>query len=126
DEKLLEIISPYIEKSQSFCCVNNASVGKEEVKYNVDKNGNINEISKSVKNAIGEAVGINFISKKDSKNFIKNLTECKNNDYFEKGLEMSIQNDKAKIKPINISEFMCMEVDFKSDLKEVNKLINKK
>ncbi|MEA3295826.1 MAG: phosphocholine cytidylyltransferase family protein [Patescibacteria group bacterium] len=123
DEKLLEIISPYIEKSQSFCCVNNASVGKEEVKYNVDKNGNIKEISKSVKNAIGEAVGINFISKNDSEIFKNNLIKCKDNDYFEKGLEMSIQNNNIKVKPINISKFLCMEVDFKSDLKKVNQLL---
>jgi len=123
DEILLETISPYIEKSQSFCCVNNSSVGEEEVKYQIDKNGNINEISKTVKNAKGEAVGINFISKTDSKIFINNLIKCKDDDYFEKGLELSILNDNIKIKPINISEFLCMEVDFESDLKAVNKLL---
>lgn len=123
DKNLLEIISPYIKESRSFCCVNNSSVGKEEVKYNVDQNGNIKEISKSVKQAKGEAVGINFISKNDSGIFKNNLIKCKNDDYFEKGLELSIQNNNIKIKPINISKFLCMEVDFKSDLKKVNQLL---
>ncbi|MEA1987169.1 MAG: phosphocholine cytidylyltransferase family protein [Candidatus Marinimicrobia bacterium] len=123
DTNVLEKISPLIKKSQSFCCVNNSVVGKEEVKYTVDKDGYIKEISKTVKKAKGEAVGINFISKKDSRTFVNNLIKCKDNDYFEKGLEYSIQNDNAKITPINISEYMCMEVDFKSDLKEVNKLL---
>ncbi len=124
DKNVLKKISPNIQKSQSFCCVNNSSVGKEEVKYQTNEKGYIKEISKSVENAIGEAVGINFISKNDSKIFKNNLIKCKDNDYFEKGLEFSIVNDNVKIKPVNISEFMCMEVDFKSDLKKVNELLN--
>ena len=41
-----------------------------------------------------------------------------NNDYFEKGLELAINNG-LMIKPIDISNFMCIEIDFIDDLKRL-------
>jgi choline kinase len=50
------------------------------------------------------------------------LEECEDNDYFEKGIELAIQKDNLKIKPIDISSFNCIEVDFKEDLDSANQL----
>jgi len=122
DANILKRLGKYIEKDKSFVAVNNSSVGDEEVKYSIDNSGNINEISKQVKNAPGEAVGINFISTSDIDAFIKRLEECDNNDYFEKGLELAIEKDNIKIEPVDISDFRCIEVDFKEDLDEANNL----
>ena len=36
-------------------------------------------------------------------------------DYFEKGIELAIDNG-LKVKPIDISNFMCIEIDFIDDL----------
>ena len=52
----------------------------------------------------------------------KYLFDCNNNDYFEKGLELAIDNG-LKVKPIDISNFMCIEIDFIDDLILVNELI---
>ncbi len=120
DSAILKLFNTYIKDSQSFVAVNNSVVGDEEVKYTIDKSGFINEISKTVANAPGEAVGINFIGKDDRESFIKSLEECDDQDYFERGLEYSINNDKIRIKPIDISEFNCIEVDFKEDLDNAN------
>ncbi len=122
DANILKRLGKYIEKDKSFVAVNNSSVGDEEVKYSIDNSGNINEISKQVKKAPGEAVGINFISTSDIDAFIKRLEECDNNDYFEKGLELAIEKDNIKIEPVDISDFRCIEVDFKEDLDEANNL----
>ena len=62
DEKLLENLQPHIDEDTSFVAVNTNSVGDEEVKYTLE-NGYINQLSKEVKNGLGEAVGVNFISK---------------------------------------------------------------
>ena len=48
---------------------------------------------------------------------------CDDNDYFEKGLEMAIANDHLKLKVIDISEYNCIEVDFKEDLKNANEIV---
>ncbi|OFX88359.1 MAG: UDP-N-acetylglucosamine pyrophosphorylase [Bacteroidetes bacterium GWF2_33_16] len=121
DKKIFELLIPYINKNQSFVSVNNSEVGEEEVKYTLDTKGFIKEISKTVKNGLGEAVGINFISSKDINFFIKRLEECANNDYFEKGLEMAIQLDGIKVSAIDISRYSCVEVDFAEDLEKANK-----
>lgn len=122
DQKLLENLQPHIEEDTSFVAVNTNSVGDEEVKYTLE-NGFINQLSKEVKNGLGEAVGVNYISKNDLSEYIERLEECDNNDYFERGLELLIEKDNAKVKAVDISAFNCMEIDFQEDLDNVNKFL---
>jgi choline kinase len=122
DENLLNVLIPHIKNNVSFVAVNTSKVAEEEVKYTLT-NGYINGLSKTVTNGLGEAVGINFISSKDIKKFIKRLEECDENDYFERGLELAIENDGIKVKAVDISDFNCMEIDFIEDLENVNNLL---
>lgn len=119
DEKLLTLLLDDIELNNSFISVNTSRVADEEIKYTL-KNDSVFELSKEVKNGLGEAVGINFISSKDLDTFISQLEKCNDNDYFEKGLEMAIAEDNLKIKALDISKFNCIEVDFKEDLDNAN------
>ena len=122
DKNILLKLKEYIDKDISFVAVNTSKVAEEEVKYTL-KNNYINELSKTVENGLGEAVGINFISSKYIDSFIKRLEECDDNDYFERALEVAIEKDGFKIKPVDISEFNCIEIDFEEDLKNANNLI---
>ena len=61
DSRVLERVQSRMREEKSFVCVNTSATSDEEIKYTVDKDGNINSLSKQVKNALGEAVGINFI-----------------------------------------------------------------
>tara|TARA_R110000868_G_scaffold281257_1_gene541644 strand:+ start:8061 stop:8744 length:684 start_codon:yes stop_codon:yes gene_type:complete len=122
DGKLLSILNPYMKQKQSFVAVNTSKVAEEEVKYTL-KNGFIDELSKSVKNGLGEAVGINYVASKDINCFINRLEECDDNDYFERGLEIAISKDHLKIAAVDISAYNCMEIDFKEDLENANKLL---
>ncbi|WP_456462736.1 phosphocholine cytidylyltransferase family protein [Lutibacter sp.] len=122
DEKLLAVLLDDIKNNNSFIAVNTMSVADEEVKYTL-KDNVVNKLSKEVRNGLGEAVGINFISSKDLDIFISQLEKCDDNDYFEKGLEMAIEKNYLKIKAIDISKFNCIEVDFKEDLKNANKIV---
>ncbi|TXG39207.1 phosphocholine cytidylyltransferase family protein [Seonamhaeicola maritimus] len=122
DGNLLKILDPYIEANESFVAVNTSKVAEEEVKYTL-KDGYIDKLSKTVKNGLGEAVGINFISSNDILKFINRLEECDDNDYFERGLELAIEKDNIKIKAVDISEYNCMEIDFIEDLESVNNLL---
>lgn len=122
DKGIFDLLLPTIIQNTSFVCVNNQAVGEEEVKYRLDEKGYISEISKKVKDALGEAVGINFISSRDINTFIKRLEECADNDYFERGLELAIQKDNMKVKAIDISKYRCLEIDFREDLDNANKI----
>jgi len=121
DVDLLQALIPFIEKEQSFVAVNTSKVAEEEVKYTLENNF-IDQLSKNVKNGLGEAVGINFIAKKDIVSLINRLEECDDNDYFERGLEMAIEKDGLQISAVDISAFDCMEVDFKEDLDNANNI----
>jgi len=122
DQKILDILDPCIKENTSFVAVNTSKVAEEEVKYTL-KDGYINKLSKTVKNGLGEAVGINFISSNDIATFIQRLEECNDNDYFERGLELAIEKDNIKIKAIDISAYNCMEIDFAEDLENANKIL---
>jgi len=117
-----ELLPKIIQCSQSCMAVNTNSVGEEEIKYNVFDDGNIKDVSKTVSPALGEAVGINKIISSDLSLFKGNLEKCNNQDYFEKALELSIQ-DGMKIMPVDINKYLCMEIDFQEDLTNINKKI---
>ncbi len=125
DDALLNILKPFITNNASFVAVNTSSVAEEEVKYTLKKDGYINALSKTVKNGLGEAVGINFISKKDIQAFVKRLQECNDQDYFERALELAIEKDNLNIAALDISAFDCMEVDFREDLENANSIFHK-
>lgn len=122
DKLILDILDPYVKNNTSFVAVNTSKVAEEEVKYTL-KNGFIHQLSKTVKNGLGEAVGINFISKHDIKKFITRLEECDDNDYFERGLELAIEKDGINVSAVDISKYNCMEIDFIEDLENVNKTL---
>ena len=124
DSRVLERVSDRIHSEKSFICVNTAAVGEEEVKYTVNQNGFVKELSKQVQNALGEAVGINFISSSHKFSAIKYLEQCADNDYFERGLELAIEKDGIEMEPVDISDLFAVEVDFQADLDRANSQIN--
>jgi choline kinase len=121
DHKVLERVAARIAADKSFVCVNTSATADEEVKYTVDANGNIKELSKTVKNALGEAVGINFISSREKADVITQLDACGEQDYFERGLELAIEKHGLQMEPIDISDLFAVEVDFQDDLDRANK-----
>lgn len=101
-------------KDESRIAVDRKSCGEEEIKYVLNDKGYITEISKQVVNAEGEAVGINLVKQKDLAAYKEALRRCEDQDYFEKGLEFIIE-EGANLKPIDVSEHACVEVDFEED-----------
>jgi choline kinase len=123
DPQVLEKVSDLMQADTSFICVDTAAVGDEEVKYTVDDDGYVDELSKQVVNARGEAVGINFVSASDKPTLIDRLSECSDADYFERGIELAISHDSMRVTPVDIGEFFAVEVDFEEDLTRANKYL---
>jgi choline kinase len=122
DPQVLVRVTPFMEANQSFIVVNQAKVSDEEVKYTLDADGYINELSKQVVGGLGEAVGINYVSAQDKAALIKRLGEVDDQDYFERGIEYAIEKDAARFKAVDISDLYAVEVDFAEDLERANEL----
>jgi choline kinase len=123
DPEVLRRVTPMINADESFVVVNHSSVADEEVKYTLDADGFVAELSKTVVGGLGEAVGINFVSSKEKAAIIKRLDEVADQDYFERGLELAIANGEAKFKPVDISDLYAVEVDFAEDLVRANEAL---
>lgn len=120
DPEALVRAAKMIARDQSFVSVNTSKVSDEEVKYTTDAEGFIRELSKTVKGGLGEAVGINYISRNDKAILLRHLKRVGDQDYFERGIELAIEQDKLRIEPVDISDLYAVEIDFAEDLERAN------
>ena len=120
DPTVLDRAAAMMARDQSFVTVNTSKVSDEEVKYTTSAEGYIKELSKTVKGGLGEAVGINYISRDDKANLLRHLARVDDQDYFERGLELAIEQDGLLVEPVDISDLYGVEVDFAEDLERAN------
>lgn len=120
DPTSLERAATLVARDQSFVSVNTATVSDEEVKYTTDAEGYIHRLSKTVVGGLGEAVGINYISRNDKALLLRHLKRVADQDYFERGLEFAIEHDGIRVEPLDISDLYAIEVDFAEDLERAN------
>ncbi|MFD1714202.1 NTP transferase domain-containing protein [Amnibacterium flavum] len=120
DPEVLDRVRPLIVRDQSFVTVNTASVSDEEVKYTTSAEGYIDQLSKTVKGGLGEAVGINYVSSRDKAVLIRQLQKVGAQDYFERGIELAIERNGMLVEPLDISDLYAVEIDFAEDLERAN------
>lgn len=116
------VLASLLQLNQTAIVVSRAVVGDEEVKYRTDPTGHILEVSKTVKNGEGEALGVNLFKAPFVPFLKEQLGKCQKMDYFEKGIEECI----AKGVPVlacPIDKALCIEIDFPEDLQRANHLI---
>ncbi len=123
DPRVLALVEEHVAAGRSFVCVNTESVAEEEVKYTLDDDGFIRELSKQVVDGLGEAVGINYVAADDKATLVARLEEVGDQDYFERGIEVAIQEDGLRVEALDISEFRIVEVDFDEDLTRANEFV---
>jgi choline kinase len=122
DPTVLEHVLSFVRADESFVCVDTATVADEEIKYTLDEDGYIRQLSKTVVGGLGEAVGINYVSSEDKPALIAHLDACDDQDYFERAIETAIELDGLRFRPVDISAFSAVEVDFERDLERANAL----
>lgn len=116
------ILRELIAFNRTSMVVNEGPVAEEEVKYCTDAQGRITQVSKSVVKAKGEALGINLFKRADLPALKKGLERCADSDYFEKGVEWSIENGTA-VWSLPVAQGLCTEVDFPEDLERANQML---
>jgi choline kinase len=120
DPEALQRAAKVVAAEQSFISVNTAKVSDEEVKYTVGAEGYINQLSKTVKGGLGEAVGINYVARNDKAALLRQLGRVDDQDYFERGIELAIEQDQLRFEPVDISDLYAVEIDFAEDLERAN------
>jgi CDP-glycerol glycerophosphotransferase len=123
DPAVLDLVLPSLAAEQSFVCVDTNTVADEEVKYTLSGDGFVQELSKTVVGGLGEAVGINYVSAADKATLVEHLEACGDHDYFERGMETAIERCGLRFRPVDISRFSAVEVDFEADLNRANALL---
>jgi choline kinase len=120
DPEALQRAAKMVAAEQSFVSVNTAKVSDEEVKYTVGAEGYINQLSKTVEGGLGEAVGINYVARDDKATLLRQLGRVDDQDYFERGIELAIEQDRLRFEPVDISDLYAVEIDFAEDLERAN------
>jgi choline kinase len=118
-----EIIDRMLACNAPTVAVNSARVGEEEIKYSLNDAGYIDRISKRNHMARGEAVGINLVTADWLPAFCEKLAEVEDQDYFERAMELLIQQQGNVFKPLDISDLGAIEVDFEADLEDARELV---
>jgi len=108
--------------TQNLVWVSNHPLGDEEIRYTLDSAGQIKELSKTVNNGLGEAIGINFVRKPDLSLFKSCLAQCAQADYFERAIELAIARG-VKFAPVDVEDRFCVEVDFAEDLERAQEFV---
>lgn len=116
------ILREFVVFNRTSMMVNVGPVGEEEVKYRSNPHGLIQDVSKSVANAQGEALGINLFKQSDLPALKIGLEHCANNDYFEKGIEWTISHGTI-VWSFPVAHGLCTEVDFPEDLERANLML---
>jgi len=116
-----EILQKMAASDGNVVLVDHKKCGEEEVKYRLSTDGCICEISKRLENAQGEALGINRVSGADLLVFIDCLEQCADNDYFERGIELSIEKG-VDWRAMEAGELPVIEVDFEEDWDKAREL----
>lgn len=125
DEAVLRAFLPVIAAGHNGVAVDRSRVAEEEVKYTLDEYGHIDRISKDISPsvALGEAVGINYISARDKGEFLYWLNAVKEQDYFERAIELSASASRIAFEPVDVTHYTAIEVDFAEDLARANDII---
>lgn len=105
--------------------VDRSHVGEEEIKYTLHEDGSIAELSKTVRDPLGEALGMNIIARSDLPRFREQLDAVADQDYFEKALENLTRPRAIRAVPVPIEDEYCREVDFPEDLEAVRAHLRK-
>lgn len=119
-----QVLTRLLASPESTVAVNSDQVGDEEVKYATDADGYITEISKQVARPAGESLGINVVRGERLETFKRALAEVREQDYFEKGMELMIERDPRAFRAVDVSDLHCIEVDFEEDLRRANSLLS--
>lgn len=114
---VLDRCAVLMSQDKSFIMVNRAHTDEEEVKYTLDDSGAVATIGKNIDNALGEAVGINFVSSSDRPNLRDALEAVEDQDYFEAGIQLLLSAKTARFEPVFVDLSDAIEVDTKDDLK---------
>lgn len=120
DDGIIELL---LQSKRSASIVDTKKCGDEEIKYTLNADGFIHELSKQVQEGKGESLGINMLVRSDLATVKTELAAVENQDYFEKGLENATMKNSLQLAAIDKKDIFCTEIDFPEDLERARQHI---
>ena len=126
------IIGQLLSSSYDDCLVlqSTKELGEEEIKCLLNDDGSIKEIGKTInpKEAVGESIGIEKFSKDLVLRLFtildrKILDEKEVNIFYEAAFQDAM-NSGAKIFPVDVEDYKCMEIDSAEDFDSAASVVN--
>jgi len=121
DDEVLNIMRRYVRTEHSAVAVSRGPVNDEEIKFTLDPDGFIDRLNKTIhpRFALGEGVGLNYISVHDKGEFLYWLNRVRDDDYFERAIELSASSG-LRFEPADVTGHTAIEIDFADDLVRAN------
>jgi choline kinase len=124
-------IIPLLLKSPSENCLavrTNGHFGEEEIKVELNKNGDVLRIGKAIEasSTHGESIGIEKFSRGDTTALFRTLEkriygEKRTNEFYEASFQEMI-DDGARIHAVSVGSHRCIEIDTAEDLQAAEAL----
>ena len=124
EQTFRRVINTHTEWSRAL--VNHEKTTEEEIKYTLNGDGSIAQLSKQVQSPLGESLGIQIVHEKDLEQLRQGLEIVGDNDYFEKALEIATLSRKIRLMPVDVADGYCREVDYPEDIDAVRAYVAKK
>jgi choline kinase len=108
------VIDAVMRERRNCMAVINTRVADEEIKYTLAPDGSIDQVSKTVRDGLGEAVGVNKVTAASLPALCTALEASGTRDYFEAAIERLV--GVVPFFPVDVSAHPCVEIDFADDL----------
>lgn len=124
DDEVLRVMGRYTNTEHNAVAVNRGAVGDEEIKFTLGEDGFIDRLNKTIdpRHALGEGVGLNYVSAHDKGEFMYWLHHARDDDYFERAIELSASSG-LRFEAADVTGHVAIEVDFEDDLLRANQAV---
>lgn len=114
-----EVLRSVIDAPGNVILANRSHVSDEEVCYMCDATGNVVKLAKGIRDAHGEALGVNKVCTQDLRALARLLAKVDDNDYFERAIEIGVERNIFSFRTIEVSKQFVKEMDFHADFQEI-------
>jgi len=101
------------------CLVSRCETSGEEVGFTTSSGGYVAEISKTVQQPEGEALGLNKVARNALSTFTELLRQVDDSDYFERAMEIGIKKQWFRFRAIEKGHAFVREMDFREDYEAI-------
>ena len=123
DPAVLEHVLSYVRADESFVCVDTAPSPTRRSSTPSTRTATSGSCPRPSSAGSARPSASTTSPADDKAALIEHLDACGDQDYFERAIETAIELEGLRFRPLDISAFAAVEVDFETDLERANALL---